>query len=320
MRTMRAARYDAYGDADVVHVVQSTLRAPAAGEVHVRIHAASLNPLDWKIRTGHLRFIPMLQSPPRGVGVDLAGEIIETGGGAGPRYVGERVFGSMPALQQDGSCAEFAVIASHRLAPMPDGASYEACATLPISAGTALQALIDEGKVTKGQHVLVNGASGGVGHFAVQVAKHLGAHVVATCSAANADFVRELGADIVVDYARDDPESAGPYDVVFDVADALPWSRAQAMLGRGGVYLSTAGSATTAIATSVAALTAPLQGKRARPLVLKDGGASCRRLADWFGHGLLRPFIAHRVPLDDVVSALRRMETGHAVGKTVVLP
>ena len=317
---MRAVRYDRYGPPDVLHVADIELRAPDAGEVTVRIQAASLNPLDWKIRAGHLRLVPMFAPPPRTPGVDLAGDIVATGGGPGPRHVRERVFGSLRAFGRDGSCAQFAIIPAHRLAPMPDGASYEACAALPVSAGTALQALVDEASLASGQRVLINGAAGGVGHFAVQVAKDLEAHVVATCSAANVEFVRSLGADDVLDYASTDVASAGPFDVIFDVADALGWARASALLARGGTYVSTSGTAASAASTIVAGLAAPLSGRRARALVLKDGGASCARLARWMARGALRPHVAHRVTLEGVAQAQRRMEAGHAAGKTIVLP
>jgi len=317
---MRAVRYDRYGPPEVLHVAEFELRAPAAGEVKVRIQAASLNPLDWKIRVGHVRLLPMFASPPRTPGVDLAGDIVATGGGPGPRHVGERVFGSLPAFGRDGSCAEFAIVAAHRLAPIPADATYEACAALPMSAGTAVQALVDDAPVLPGERVLINGAAGGVGHFAVQVAKHRQAHVVATCSAPNVDLVRSLGADAVLDYRSADIASAAPFDVIFDVADALGWQRASAMLSRGGRYLSTAGTAKSAMSTVVAGFTAPFAGKRAQALVLKDGGASCARLAEWMARGILRPRIVHRVALDGVADAQRRMQAGHAAGKTVVLP
>lgn len=318
---MRAVRFERYGPPDVLAVIETAERMPRAGEVKLRIHAASLNPLDWKIRAGHLRFVPLFAKPPRTVGVDLAGEIVEVGGGPGPRHIGERVFGSLPAFGREGSCAEFAVVAAHRLAAMPPGASFEHCAALPVSAGTAVQALVDEAHVTPGQRVLINGAAGGVGHFAVQVAKHLGAHVVATCSASNVAFVRSLGADAVLDYASEDVAASGAkFDAIFDVADSLGWQRAAPLLDRGGVFISTAGSTASALATVVAGLAAPFSGKRARALVLRDGGESCRRLADWLARDLLRPHVAHRVPLEGVAQAQERMETGHGAGKTIVLP
>jgi len=319
---MRAVCYERFGPADLLEVVEIAEPAPNAGEVKVKIFAASLNPLDWKIRAGHVRFIPMFARPPRTVGAELAGEIVGVGGGPGPRHVGERVFGSLSPYGRDGSCAEYAVIGAHRVVRIPDGVSYEHAAATPVAGGTAAQALIDDAKVVAGQSVLIIGAAGGVGHFAVQMAKDLGAHVVATCSAANVEFVRELGADEVVDYTKDDVTArSDKFDVVFDAPDALGWRRARRLLVRGGLYLGMGGSTSAAIGTAAAGFFTPmLSGTRAQTFLLKTGGASCRRLADLLARGVLKPHIAHRVSLEQVADAQRRMETGHGRGKTVVLP
>ena len=319
---MRAVRYQRFGTPDVLEVVEIAEPVPDAGEVKVKIFAASLNPLDWKIRAGHVRLIPMFARPPRTVGVDVAGEIVGVGGGPGPRHVGERVFGSLSPFGRDGSCAEYAVMPAHRAVPIPAGASYQHAAVLPMAGGTAVQALIDDAKVAAGQRILIVGAAGGVGHFAVQVAKHLGAYVVALCGASNLAFVRELGADEVLDYANNDVTARSDrFDVVLDAADAIGWQRAKPLLIRGGLYLGTGGSASSAIGTAAAGLFSPLlDGTRARTFMLKHGGASCRRLADLLAADVLKPHIAHRVSLEQVADAQRRMEGGHGRGKTVVLP
>lgn len=319
---MRAVRYQRFGTPDVLEVVEIAEPAPDAGEVKVKIFAASLDPLDWKIRAGHLRLLPMFARLPRTVGVELAGEIVGVGGGPGPRHVGERVFGSLSPFRRDGSCAEYAVIEAHRVVPIPTGVSYEQATVMPIAGGTAVQALTDDAKLRAGQRLLITGAAGGVGHFAVQLAKNLGAHVVATCSASNLDFVRDLGADEALDYAKDDGTARSDrFDVVFDAADALGWQRAKSLLVPGGLYLGTGGSASSAIGTAAAGLVSPmLDGTRARTFMLKHGGASCRRLADLLATGVLKPHIAHRVALEQVADAQLRMETGHGRGKTVVLP
>ena len=319
---MRAVRYERFGTADVLQVAEIAEPVPNAGDVKVKIFAASLDPLDWKIRAGHLRFLPMFARPPRTVGTELAGEIVGVGGGPGPRYIGERVFGSLSPYGRDGSCAEYAVIGAHRVVPIPEGISYEQAAAAPVAGGTAAQALIDDAKVAAGQRVLIIGAAGGVGHLAVQVAKHLGAYVVATCSAANVEFVRELGADEVVDYSKDDMTGRGDkFDVVLDTADALGWRRARSLLAPGGLYLGMGGSTSTAIGTVVAGFFTQLRtGMRAQTFLLKTGGTSCRRLAELLAKGVLKPQVTHRVSLEQVADAQRRMETGHGRGKTVVLP
>ena len=199
---MRALRYDRYGPLDVLRVEELLEPSPGVGRAKIRVRAVGLNPVDWKIVAGHLRFLPLFRRPPRGVGLDYAGEIVGVGGGATQRYFGERVFGSLMPFGRDGACADFVVAPYNRIVSLPPEVDYVQAAALPIAGGTALQALADEAHVTSGQRVLITGAAGGVGHFAVQIAKHLGAHVVAICSARNADFVRSLGANEVVDYAK----------------------------------------------------------------------------------------------------------------------
>ena len=133
----------------------------------VRVHAASLNPLDWKIRAGHLRWLPMFRRPPRTPGCDFAGDIVGVGAGAGSHFVGERVFGALQPFGRDGALAEYLVAGVDRLAAMPNELGYEQAAALPVAAGTALQAILDEARLGAGQRVLITGAAGGVGHFAV---------------------------------------------------------------------------------------------------------------------------------------------------------
>ncbi|HVE48036.1 MAG TPA: NAD(P)-dependent alcohol dehydrogenase [Casimicrobiaceae bacterium] len=319
---MRAVRYARFGRSDVLEVVEVDKPVPAAGELLVEVRAASLNPLDWKIRAGHLRLVPMFKRPPRGVGVDFAGIVVAVGGGAGPRHVGERVFGSLSPFGRTGSCAEFITIRASRVTPIPSPLSDEVAAALPVAAGTALQALADDAKLGAGQRVLITGAGGGVGHFAVQVAKHLGAQVSATCGPANVEFVRSLGADQVLDYTQPDALSrlGAPLDVVFDVAESIGWRGARGLLTRNGCYIGTGGSAATAISTTVASAIAPLVGIRAQTYVLRTGPALDERLARLAVDGVLVPHIAQRIGLDGVAKAQASMETGHGRGKIVVTP
>jgi NADPH:quinone reductase-like Zn-dependent oxidoreductase len=319
---MRAVRFDRYGPPDVLHVAEMPEGVPAAGEVRLRIEAASLNPLDWKLREGHMRFVPVFKSPPRTTGCDVAGVIVAVGGGPGPRHVGEHVFGSLSPFGREGSCAQSCVIAAERLAPIPPGIAFDVAACLPVAAGSAVQALADEAQLAAGQRVLITGAAGGVGHFAVQYAKHLGAHVVGVCGTANVTFVEELGADRVVDYRTTDVTKLDEtFDVVFDAANALDWRRAQHLLTPRGLYLGTAGSLASAIGTGAGALLAPLfGGTRARNLALRASATAWTRLAGLAAHGVLRPHIARRIGLAEVAAAQADMATGHGRGKIVVLP
>jgi len=319
---MRAVRYDGYGAADVLYVADIAEPEPGPGEVKLRIRAASLNPLDGKARAGHLRFLPMFRGPPRGTGCDVAGEIVAVGGGAAPRHMGERVFGSISPMVRNGSFAEYAVMPADSLAAIPEGVEFEQAAALPLAGGMALQALTDHARLAAGERVLITGAAGGVGHFAVQIAKHLGAHVVGVCSAANVEFVRGLGADEVVDYGRDDfTRRADRFDVVFDAACASSFAAARHVLTETGCYINTAGSAAAAIDAAASAVVARITSRQ-RVIVfpVSAGSATWQRLATLAASGAVRPHIERRITLEDTADAQRAMETRHGRGKVIVVP
>jgi NADPH:quinone reductase-like Zn-dependent oxidoreductase len=317
---MRALRFDRYGSSDVLKVDELSEPLPRPGQAKVRVRAAALNPIDWKVRAGDLRLIPLFAGPPRGLGCDFAGDVVAIGGGATERHVGERVFGSLAPFARDGALAEFLVVAYDRILPLPEGIDDAVAAALPVAGGTALQGLIDEAGVVAGQRVLVNGAAGGVGHFAVQIAKQLGTHVTGVCSAANADFVRGLGADQVIDYARSDfTKRSDRFDVVFDAAGASSFDAAKRVLTDFGCYLNTSGTMAAVVTTAMSAVLARLTSRqRAIPLALRNGPPMWQRLLQLVGSGAMRPHIERTIALDEVAAALRDMETGHGRGKIVV--
>jgi NADPH:quinone reductase-like Zn-dependent oxidoreductase len=317
---MRALRYDRFGSPDVLHVDDIPEPTPRAGEVKVRVHAASLNPLDWKVRAGHLRWLPMFRRPPRTLGCDFAGVVVGVSAGARSHHVGERVFGSLWPFGSDGALADFLVAGVDRLAAMPDELGFEQAAALPMAGGTALQAIVDEAQLGAGERILITGAAGGVGHLAVQIAKHEGACVVAVCGGANVDFVRGLGADEVVDYARADFTRRGDrFDVVFDAACASSFKAARHVLTDDGCYVNTGGDAASVMETAVSALLARVGSRqRAIPLVLAGNSARWERLAALARRGALHAHIERSITLEDVADAQRTMETGHGRGKIVV--
>jgi NADPH:quinone reductase-like Zn-dependent oxidoreductase len=319
---MKAVRYDRFGPPEVLRVEDIAEATPAANEVLVRVRAASLNPLDCKIRDGELRFVPVLARPPRGSGCDFAGEIVSIGGGVTRHFVGERVFGSVSPFGRDGSFAEYASVATYKLATIPDGLGFAAAAALPFAAGTALQALQDHARVTAGQRVLVTGAAGGVGHFAVQLAKHAGARVTAVCSGSNVPFVRALGADDAIDYAQEDfVARGGLYEVILDAAGASDYHRCRAVLAPAGIYLNTAGSFGAVARTVFGALAARVSSRhRVVPLALRASAAMWKRLAALAAQGVLVAHVERTIGLGDVAAAQRAMETGHGRGKTIVDP
>jgi len=319
---MRAVRYHRFGGPEVLAVEDVPEPVPGPGEIGVRVLAASLNPLDWKIRDGHLRFVPVLSRPPRGTGCDFAGEVVAIGGACGERHVGEIVFGSLNPFARDGSCAEFLLCAADRVVPVPPGVDPESAATLPIAGGTALQAIDDEARLGAGQSMLLTGAAGGVGHMAVQLAKHRGARVVALCGPANVGFVRDLGADEVVDYTNADLAARHDrFDVVFDAANALTLDHCRPFMKPGALYVGTAGDTASALRTAIDGAFAALGGRvRARNLVLRNGPSSWTRLAHLAADRAFVPYVAQRIGLSEVAHAQARMQTGHGRGKIVVVP
>ena len=317
---MRALRFHAYGPPDVLRIDELPEPSPAAGQVKVRVQAVSLNPLDWKIRAGHLRLLPLFRSPPRGVGTDFAGEIVGIGAGASMRRIGERVFGSLSPFAREGALADTIVVPDDRVLPIPHDLDAAQAACLPIAGGTALQALTDESHVLEGQWVLITGAAGGVGHFAVQIAKSFRAYVVAVCSAGNAAFVRELGADEVVDYSREDfTKRRDRFDVIFDAACASSFAAVRPLLEETGVYINTSGNAAALIDTVAFSLFARFTShQRAVPFALKNDDRMWRRLLEFVRERGLRAHIERSIALEDVAAAQRSMETGHGRGKIVV--
>lgn len=319
---MRALRYARFGPPDVLEVVDLDEPMPRAGEFKVRVRAASLNPLDVKLRAGHLRLMPGFDRPPRGSGVDFAGEIVGTGGAAEGGFPGMRVFGSLSPFRRAGSFAEFVCVTPDRFAPVPEAVTDAQAAALPIAAGTAVQALADHARLASGMRVLVIGAAGGVGHYAVQYARHAGAHVTATCGPGNVAFVESLGADVVLDYTREDGTSGSSrYDVVFDVAGRSSWRAVRNVLDPAGVYLNTSGDAGAVVTTLGETIAARVTGRqRVVGLVLKGGAEAWRRLAKLAEARALVSHVRATIGLADVAEAERAMEAGHGRGKVVVDP
>lgn len=318
---MRALQYARYGPPDVLEVVELDEPVPRAGEVKVRVHAAGLNPVDGKIRAGHLRFLPIAERPPRGCGLDFAGEVVGTGGATANLFPGARVFGSLSPFRRAGSFAEFVCVAPARIAQVPASLGFAEAAALPIAAGTATQALVDHARVRAGQRVLVNGASGGVGHFAVQLARHLGAHVTGTCGPDNVDFVRSLGADEVVDYTSSDfTDGSARYDAILDAAGHSSWHRCRAVLAPRGVYVNTSPDARAVVTTLADRFVARFAHQRVVGLVLQSNADAWRRLARLVDEHAFAPHIREIVGLSGVAAAQRRMESGHGRGKVVVDP
>lgn len=312
---MQGLVYDRYGSADVLQIRRVRIPAPGRGEILVRVRAAALNPKDVLVRKGRFR---LLSGPrfPKQVGCDWAGEVARTGPGVLSYTVGDRVFGALSGWSgRRGSLAQYLVARTAECARMPAALSFEEAAAIPLAAQTALQALRDLARVRAGDHVGINGASGGVGVFAIQIAKALGASVTSVSSARNLDFCRRLGADEALDYAAEDPFSGSrSYRVVLDAFGNRRFEQVRASLGPGGVFVTTVPSWRIV----VDALRTIVGYPRARLVAVRSRAADLDVLAQLVDAGRLRAVIDRVVDFDAVVDAIRFLESRRARGKVVV--
>ena len=313
---MKAAVTEAFGGIDRVVVRDVPKPAPGPGEVLVRVRAASMNPLDCKLREGTFRLVFRVK-PPFVLGFDVAGEVEAVGPGVSRLRPGDAVFGE---LARPGAHAEYAVAGEDLLLPKPGRLSFEEAAAIPAAAMSALQALRDEAGLRSGQHVLVNGAGGGVGTFAVQIAKAWGARVTGVASARNQDLLRDLGADECLDYAKDDfARREAAFDVVFDVVPNRSFPECRPALAPGGTYVTALPGPGPYLWRALTML--PLfGGRRCRALMLRPKRSDLEELARLAEAGKLRPIVGDVFPLDAIREAHARMQSGHARGKIVVRP
>lgn len=312
---MRALRYQAFADPVDLRVEDVPEPVPAAGEVLVRIHAASVNPVDWKIATGGFRLL-VRGGLPRTMGSDFAGEVIASSAGSTRLAPGDRVFGFVdPFTRTGGTFAEFAAIPSEFAHRLPDAVPFRDAAALACVGATAVT-LCNLGRVTTGSRVLVNGAAGGVGHMAVQVARARGATVTATSSATRHDFLRALGADACIDY-RSVPMDRWPqgFDAVLDCVPNLPRAVQRKLLRRGGSYVTTVPGPVTLLLDPLLNL---LGGVQRRGVMLQPDAAVMKELLGYVAQGQLRCSIEQEFPLSEARSAIERSRTGRVQGKILL--
>lgn len=311
---MRAIVYERFGSPDVLELRLLPEPTPAADEVLVRVKAASLNPKDSLIRKGKFR---LASGPrfPKLLGYDVAGVVERVGARVSTLAVGDAVFGMRNGFR-GGTVADFVCVKEDECAKKPERLSFEAAAAIPLTSLTALQALRDEARVKAGARVLIHGASGGVGVVAIQLAKALGAHVTATASAKNLDFVRSLGADEALDYTQSRGlESGRDWSCLFDVFGNLSFSLAKPALSSSGVYVSTVPHVHV-VASEV--LTKFSRGKRARLVVVRSNRADLEVLSSFIEKRQLEPVIDCVVPLSETARGQTHIETKRARGKVVV--
>ena len=321
---MKAIICTQYGPPDALQFQEVAKPAPTADEVLVKIHAASVNMYDWHLLTADIPLVRLmgggLRRPKKAIpGVDIAGRIEAAGSNVKQFQPGDEVFGDISACDS-GGFAEYASVPEKALALKPAALSFEEAAAVPMAAITALQGLRDAGKVQPGQKVLINGASGGVGTFAVQLAKWLGAEVTAVCSMGKVEMVRSLGADHVIDYTQEDFTQSGlRYDLILGVNGYHSLSAYKRALSPKGVYLM-AGGTTAQIMQGFlfGSLMSKGGDKKMGSVSAKPSQKDLLILKELFEAGTIVSVIDRRYPLSEVPEAIRYLEEGHARGKVII--
>ena len=312
---MRAVGIRRYGPPEVLESLEVERPEPGPDGVLIRVAAAGVNPADCLLRSGGLRFV-VRQQMPFVPGADVAGIVEATGPGVTRFKVGDPVYAMLPNTA-GGGYAGYAVAAEGTVAPIPLSLTFGEAAGVPLAALTALQSLRDKANLAAGGHVLVNGASGGVGTFAIQIAKVVGARVTAAASGRNEDLVRSLGADEFLDYtAADVTAGKARYDVVLDAANVLPFWKVRRVLGPKGVFVSV----NPFIGRLSPGWLARFRGgRRIESVLVKPDGGDLEKVGAWIGAGEVRPVIEHSYPLAEAAAAHRRSESRRARGKLVLV-
>jgi NADPH:quinone reductase-like Zn-dependent oxidoreductase len=309
MKTMKAVCIYSYGGPGVLVYEDAPRPHPAAGEVLVRVHAAGINPVDWKIREGHLKEM-LHHTFPLVLGWDVSGVIEALGSGLTRLKLGDEVF-SRPDISRDGAYAEFIVIKESEVALKPKSIDHIHAAALPLAGLTSWQTLFDAGGLAAGQRVLIHAAAGGVGHIAVQLAKWKGAHVIGTAAARNHDWLRQLGVDQVIDYDTERFEEAvQPVDVILDTMGGDTQARSWKVLKRGGILVSIAGQPSAEIAAA--------HGVRQAFVFTQPNAAQLAEISQLADAQKLKAIVETILPLSDATRGQELSERGHTRGKIVL--
>lgn len=320
--TMRAVVQDRYGSSDVLRAARVARPSIANDQVLLHVSTAGLDRGTEHLMTGKpyvARLLVGLRKPKNPIpGRDAAGTVAAVGSSVTRFAVGDEVYGVAP-----GSFAEYAVAREDKLARKPVNLSFAQAAAIPVSAGTALQALVDVGRVQAGQSVLVVGASGGVGTYAVQLAKAFGAEVTGVSSTAKVDLVKSLGADHVIDYTREDfADGTRRYDLILDIGGSAPVRRLRRALRPRGTLVFVGGENSgnlTGLGRQLrGALISPFLRQRLVLLVAKERGADLERLTGLIEDGKVVPSVDRTYPLDEAPDAMRLLEKGQVRGKVVI--
>ncbi|MGB8958668.1 MAG: NAD(P)-dependent alcohol dehydrogenase [Candidatus Aminicenantales bacterium] len=314
---MKAMVYTKYGSPDVLRLKEVEKPVPKDNEILIKVHAASVNAFEWR----HLRADPflirlmgagLLRPKHKILGADVAGQVEAVGREVKQFQPGDEVFG----CDGYGGFAEYVCVDEDRFVLKPANLTYEEAAAVPMAALTALQGLRDKGRIQAGQKVLINGASGGVGTFAVQIAKSFEAEVTGVCSTTKMDLVRSIGADHVIDYTQEDvTKNKQQYDLIFDIAAYRSILKYKRILSSGGIYVLAGGSMARIFQLMFLSMTGV---KNMKLVVAKISQKDLLVMIELMNAGKVRSIIDKRYPLAETAEALRYLEDGHARGKVVI--
>ncbi|MHC4341186.1 MAG: NAD(P)-dependent alcohol dehydrogenase [Planctomycetota bacterium] len=311
---MKAVVYQEYGSPEVLELREVDKPTLTEGDVRVRVHAASVGAGDWHLLTATwfaVRLYQGLFRPKRKIlGHDVAGTVEAVGGKVTQFQPGDEVFGESNGA---GAFAEYVCVPDHALVLKPASLTYEEAAAVPVSALTALQGLRDKGRIQPGQRVLINGASGGVGSFAVQIAKSFGAEVTGVCSTRKLEMVRSIGADQVIDYSQEDfTKGDRRYDLVLDNVGNRPLADCRRTLRPEGIYVAVSGAPTRSLWVAMTG------GKRMVSFISQPNQKDLDFIKELLETGKVTPVIDRRYPLREVPMAMRYFGEGHVQGKVVI--
>lgn len=313
---MQAIVCPRYGPPDILELRDIDKPIPGDGEVLIRVHASSVAPMDWRFRSGSFPariFTGLVRTRFPILGFEVAGEVEATGPGVRTLKQGDQVYGATP---RGGAHAEYVSVSEEEVVPKPENMTFGEAATVPFSGNTALVYLRDLAGIQSGHEVLINGASGGTGIFAVQLAKHFGANVTGVCSTTNLDMVRSLGADEVVDYTKEDfTATSCQYDIVFDAVGKNSFSRCKRLLRPNGTYMNTVATVPLLLQMLCTFRFGDRKAKFTLPGRSRDDLLFLKELIEV---GNLRTVIDRTYPLSETADAHRYMEKGHARGKVAI--
>jgi len=321
---MKAVVQDRFGPPEVLQLADTDVPEVGADDVMVRVHAAALNPADWHLLRGdplvaRLMGVGLTKPKARVAGIDAAGVVAAVGANVRELRAGDAVLGFCR-----GAFAEYACAAADKVVPKPASLSFEQAAAVPIAATTALRGIRDVGEVQAGQRVLVNGAGGGVGTFAVQIAAALGAEITGVCSTRNVELVRSIGAAHVIDYTTEDfADGRTRYDVILDNVSSLPLTRLRGALTPKGTLVLNGGGSPGHVFGPVAGMLRALAAnvfvsQRLRPLPSRQDRGELLAVTGLIEDGKLMPVVDRTYPLAETAEGLRTVEQGHTRGKVVV--